>query len=172
MEPYDRGSLMRRIHCMSMTPIGSPSRMRSRIRQPKYQPMSTEDMKMKRNPLVLMMLCVAFAGCATQSPKPVLAEIPQAPLTVRVKPTIAPSTGLRIVDRAATAKMVGIKTVVGILGAFGGAPITGFKKEDLKGEVYPELPDPSQSLLPNALETRLRSYAQAHPMQFPLPRSK
>jgi hypothetical protein len=89
-------------------------------------------------------------------------------LTVRVKPTIAASTGLRIVDRAATAKMVGLKTMAGVFGMFGGgAPITGFKKEDLKGEVHPELPDPSRSLLPTALETRLRSYAQAHPDAIP-----
>jgi hypothetical protein len=59
--------------------------------------------------------------------------------------------------------MVGLKTLAGVLGAFGGAPISKFKKKQLKGQVHPELPDPSQSLLPSALQTRLRSYAQMHP---------
>lgn len=124
-------------------------------------------MKMEQYPLALIVLGVALTGCASKPHKPALADIPQTPLTVKVKPNITANAGLRVVNRAATAKMVGLKTVVGILGMFGGAPINGFKKEQLKGEIHPELPDPSQSLLPNALQTRLRSYAQAHPDAAP-----
>lgn len=77
-------------------------------------------MKMKLKHFALIVLGMGLSSCASQTPKPAPAEIAQTPLTVRVKPNIAANTGLRVVDRAATAKMVGLKTLAGVLGAFGG----------------------------------------------------
>lgn len=118
---------------------------------------------MNKSYAVLAALVVVLTGCAGRTPKPAVAEIPQTPLTVKVKFNSRADTGLRVVTRADTAKVVGLQILSGVLG--GGS--NTFKKEQLKGKTIQEVKNPSLTLLPEVLQTRLRDYAQKNPESTP-----
>ncbi len=75
---------------------------------------------------------------------------------------------LRLVVRSDTAKVTALKVGEFALRALGGYGTTRtFSKDDLKGELIPDLPSPAHDALPGLLAERLDRYFSAHPGAIP-----